>query len=115
MVEVGSTSSQRRQYAKDACAIAKTSTRPPAAQMALSGAVREVIHNHLEHLRNRNFQHAGPEGHQQAHAPAQANRARVGGQGAGSPVALGVVDGCGNRFGRRLEERVAALLSCVRC
>ena len=41
MVEVGSTSSQRRQYAKDACAMARTSTRPPAAQMALSVALCE--------------------------------------------------------------------------
>ena len=106
MVEVGSTSSQRRQDQHQAA------RRPDGA---LSGAVREVIHNHLEHLRNRNFQHAGPEGHQQAHAPAQANRARVGGQGARGMLTVRVVDGGGNRFGRRLEEWVAALLSCVRC
>ena len=84
---------------------------------ALGGALREMIHNNLQHLRDGNLKGTGTERHEQAHAPAHTNRTRIRGEGARGTLTVRVVDRVGGRFARGLQEGVAAPLSrvCCRC
>ena len=82
---------------------------------ALGGALREMIHNNLQHLRNSNLKGTGTEGHEQTHAPAHTNRTRIRGEGVRGTLTVRVVDRVGGRFARRLQEGVAAALSRVCC
>ena len=82
---------------------------------ALSGALREMIHNNLQHLRDGNLKGTGTERHEQAHAPAHTNRTRIRGEGARGTLTVRVVDRVGGRFARRLQERITAALSRVCC
>ena len=84
---------------------------------ALGGALREMIHNNLQHLRNSNLKGTGTERYQQAKPPPCTNRTRIRGECARGTLIVRVVDRVGGRFARGLQEGVAAPLSrvCCRC
>ena len=82
---------------------------------ALGGALGEMIHNNLQHLRDGNLKGTGTERHEQAKPPPHTNRTRIRGEGARGTLTVRVVDWVRGRFARRLQEGVTAVLSRARC
>ena len=82
---------------------------------ALGGALREMIHNNLQYLRDGNLKGTGTERHEQTHAPAHTNRTRIRGEGVRGTLTVRVVDWAGGWFARGLQEGVAAPLRRACC
>ena len=82
---------------------------------ALGGALREMIHDNLQHLRDGNLEGTGAERHEQTHTPAHTNRTRISRQGARGALTVRVVNWVGGRLARGLQEGIAAALSRACC